>query len=88
MLAMEKHGMITRTDEKIWNARVNTWIRGPGCTWAAFVMYMSVRFGSVVPTYVEIIAATVVASLTFWNGQYYMQRVVGNTHKKVKGFTW
>jgi hypothetical protein len=30
MLALVKHGKLSREVEKIWNARINVWLRSPG----------------------------------------------------------
>ena len=78
MLAMVKHGWMSRLTEKIVNARINVWVRSPGLLFTAFAILQASAsiewpFRSVYFFFALLCAA---------NGQYYMQVVVGNTFVK------
>eukprot|EP00051_Salpingoeca_urceolata_P029747 m.490908 g.490908 ORF g.490908 m.490908 type:complete len:248 (-) comp28820_c0_seq1:140-883(-) len=87
MLAAEKHGLLDRVSEKRWNARVNVWIRSPGCIFCAYTVYINFLYRPESPTIYQFIAAIIVGGLCLGNGQYYMQVVVGNTSRKVSDYS-
>jgi hypothetical protein len=39
MMTMVRYDMLAILDEKVWNARINTWIRAPGSLFGAFILY-------------------------------------------------
>eukprot|EP01130_Rhizamoeba_saxonica_P000740 TRINITY_DN10666_c0_g1_i1.p1 TRINITY_DN10666_c0_g1~~TRINITY_DN10666_c0_g1_i1.p1 ORF type:complete len:229 (-),score=16.36 TRINITY_DN10666_c0_g1_i1:31-717(-) len=84
MLALVKLGYMGVLTEKDWNARINVWIRGPGCTLCAYIMYVAYK-NSETTTW-SWYACVILMTLTAGNGQYYMQRVVGNTFRRDKDF--
>jgi hypothetical protein len=76
LLFLTRNGFVDRSYEKSVNAWLNTWIRSPGCVAHATLTlaYMSVQPNMTADWYL----GTVVAGLTFWNGQYFMRQVVEN----------
>jgi len=82
LLVLVKHDMIHKLTEKKWNARINVWMRSPGCFACVAVMYMILRYdtGSICEDH--LFEGTLIALLVLFNGQYYMQVVVGNTFRK------
>lgn len=77
LLFAEKNGMITRTTSRRWNARINLWLRSPGCVANASMIlasFLSTPAGEV--TSWQMFVAVAVAALTLWNGQYFMEQVV------------
>lgn len=87
MLALEKHGMMERQTEKKWNARINVWIRAPGLSYVSFTIYTSMLYFPIEITVAQWVAATIVFALCILNGQYYMQKVVENTARKVDTYS-
>ena len=82
LLVLVKHDMIHRLTEKKWNARINVWMRSPGCFACVAVMYMIMRYdtGSICEEHMY--EGIIIMLLVLFNGQYYMQVVVGNTFRK------
>ena len=78
MLAMVKHGWMSRLTEKVTNARINVWLRSPGLLFVAFAMLQASASYEPWRRSVYIFFALLCAV----NGQYYMQVVVGNTFIK------
>jgi hypothetical protein len=77
LLFAEKNGMITRATSRRWNARINLWLRSPGCLANATMVLASVlstTSGEVTPW--QMFVAVAVSMLTAWNGQYFMEQVV------------
>ena len=88
MLTLVKHDIILNTTEKEWNSRINVWIRSPGLLLCAFCMYQAVRHGPAdSPCALHPWISGGAAALCVINGQYYMQRVTGNTYRKVQRFS-
>jgi len=82
MLALTKHKLMEANTEKRLNARVNVWLRAPGTVLVVFCYYVSFVYGERKVGIAETTAAVVAMILVFMNGQYYMQRVVGNAYLK------
>ena len=82
MLALVKLGRMASNTEKRWNARIMTWVRAPGCCLITFMFYVAILYGPRKITGPEMVAAVLAAILCFVNGQYYMQKVVGNAYEK------
>jgi hypothetical protein len=71
MLALRKHGYITNAlTVKVYNARINVWLRAPGLLFCAFCIW--VAEGAV---RVHWVALVLVGLLLYVNGLYYMQEV-------------
>lgn len=87
MLALEKHDRLSRATEKRWNARINVWIRAPGLCYVAFCIYIGMIYLPCKISPYQIVAAYLIATLSFINGQYYMQKVVGNTARKDRSYS-
>eukprot|EP01059_Diplonema_ambulator_P004909 TRINITY_DN14625_c0_g2_i2.p1 TRINITY_DN14625_c0_g2~~TRINITY_DN14625_c0_g2_i2.p1 ORF type:complete len:256 (+),score=64.31 TRINITY_DN14625_c0_g2_i2:65-832(+) len=87
LLCLVKLGYITSLFEKRWNARIMTWIRNPLTTVLSYILFREIAFKEDIKasTRIEIAAATVVALLVYFNGNYYSQRVIGNAYKKDEG---
>jgi hypothetical protein len=85
MMAAVKHGYMTSQTEKKWNARINVWIRAPGCVMTGCYLYVSVLAAPV--SYTKYLVALFVGPLTAINGLYYMQVVVGNTCRKDREYS-
>ena len=82
MLALVKKGLMHTNTEKRWNSRIMVWIRAPGCVLIANGFYIATRYGPRVLTQLEFVSAIIAGVLVFINGQFYMQRVVGNAYEK------
>ena len=86
LLALVKLGVISHEVEKRWNARIMTWIRAPLTTILSYnlltVFASPDRKSETPPKTSELLAATLVAILVYFNGNYYAQRVVGNAYRK------
>lgn len=78
MLVLVKHGYMDSLTEKRYNARINVWIRSPGLLFCAFCAWTASLSPDRPPSIPLVIGAILVA----FNGQYYMQMVVGNTFIK------
>ena len=87
MLALVKHELMSRGVEKIWNARINVWLRSPGCMAAAGIMFMAIKYGPESICSNNPGMGVVLSLLIFFNGQYYAQVVVGNTYRKVEEYS-
>lgn len=88
MLFGVKQGYVEKTDEKMWNARINVWVRSPGLMSCCCFLYVASLYGieeSLCTRNKSIIS--VIGALVFLNGQYYMQVVVGNTFRKVQRYS-
>lgn len=77
LLFLCRNNLLNKRYEKRINSWLNTWIRSPGCISHAtltlvLVSVTCVRFS--LDWWLGIIAA----SLTFWNGQYFMRQIVEN----------
>lgn len=84
MLSLVKMGFMGTLTEKGWNARINVWLRAPGCTLCTYFIFAAYRhstaatYGWALPGLLMFLIAT--------NGQYYMQKVVGNTFRRDENF--
>lgn len=87
MLVLVKLKKINYEDEKVWNSRINVWVRAPGLIASALFIYIGGLYGDgESPCRTKPILAVLTALLIFFNGQYYSQVVVGNTFRKVKTY--
>eukprot|EP00179_Madagascaria_erythrocladioides_P026295 CAMPEP_0198337486 /NCGR_PEP_ID=MMETSP1450-20131203/28663_1 /TAXON_ID=753684 ORGANISM="Madagascaria erythrocladiodes, Strain CCMP3234" /NCGR_SAMPLE_ID=MMETSP1450 /ASSEMBLY_ACC=CAM_ASM_001115 /LENGTH=239 /DNA_ID=CAMNT_0044042295 /DNA_START=89 /DNA_END=808 /DNA_ORIENTATION=- len=88
MLAMEKHGYIKRITEKVYNARINTWIRSPLILYTAFCAWTAFTTGNHLMTNAgQIAGLCCFIVLAFTNAQYYMQVVVVNVSRKDENYS-
>lgn len=77
LLFLNRNNWLNRNTEKVINAWLNTWIRSPGCISHATLTLMLISVETTLFSrmwWYGIICAT----LTFWNGQYFMRQVVEN----------
>jgi hypothetical protein len=77
LLFLNRNNWLNRNTEKAINAWLNTWIRSPGCISHATLTLMLISVDTIMFSYMwwyGIIAAT----LTFWNGQYFMRQIIEN----------
>ena len=81
MLFAERNGWVSRATEKRVNTPVHVWIRGPGCTAVATLIAASAWSAGGASLWHRV-AATAVAALTFWNGQYFMQQMLVSASNK------
>jgi hypothetical protein len=87
MLSLVKHNKMSREVEKVWNARINVWLRSPGCMAAAGVMYAAIKYGPDSTCSQNPEMGVILGGLIIFNGQYYQQVVVGNTYRKVQHYS-
>jgi hypothetical protein len=80
LLFAERNGWISREQEKAINVPIHVWIRAPGCVANAVLIGVAVLSTPHVST-MQATIALLVASLTYWNGQYFMQQVVTSSQK-------
>ena len=81
LLFAEKNGWISQTVSRRWNARMNLWIRSPGCVamatlTLAMLLSQSLSLSQVKVTTWEKAVTVATTGLTVWNGQYFMEQVV------------
>ena len=87
MLVLVKLKMLSRYDEKVWNARINVWLRSPGLTIASCFIYLGILYGDDDSRCKKMpILSFLTAALILINGQYYSQVVVGNTFRTVQRY--
>jgi hypothetical protein len=75
LLFAEKNRWITQAVSRRWNARVNLWIRSPGCM-AMAALALAATMSSPSATAWQRGVTYAVATLTAWNGQYFMEQVL------------
>lgn len=84
LLFLTRNGWLFKGYEKQINSWLNVWVRSPGCISHATlsILYMS----SQEQVYsLDWFLAMIIASLIFWNGQYFMRQIVENyTVEKIK----
>jgi hypothetical protein len=73
LLFLQRNGFIDRLTEKAVNRWLNVWIRSPGC-----VGHAVLTAAYVCSSEAESWLALVPASLMYWNGQYFLERVVAD----------
>lgn len=79
LLFASRNGWITKATEKGVSAPIHLWIRSPGCTaLAALTLAHILSASSVWPQ----VGGSVIAALTYWNGQYFMEQVVRSDSKQ------
>ena len=77
MLVLVKQGKMLKITEKIWNARIQGWLRGPSMTVYAFVIWQNYHLGTLGTSANHYTPFFVVAgSLHFLNGVYYANEAV------------
>ena len=75
MLAAVRQGAMRPVTEKVLNTWLNVWLRSPGLVLVGYIIYVACKYGrSKMPNNV----AAIVALLSAFNGNYYMQRVVAS----------
>ncbi len=85
MVAAVKHGLLLAATEKVWNARINVWVRSPGLVVCGFCLWLAIAHGPDSSCVRHPRIAAAVGFLAFANGQFYMQQVAGNAYRKVPG---
>jgi hypothetical protein len=75
LLFAERNGWIDKATEKAYNVPVHVWLRAPGCT-AHAALTTSTLLSSHTVTGWQKAIGLLIAGLTYWNGQYFMQQVV------------
>lgn len=81
MLVMVKEGLMEKMTEKLWFARINTWLRGPSMSiylllgWQNWVLSSDKLYPGA-----EFLLPLVVF-LHFYNGQHYNQEAIGGYYK-------
>ena len=94
MLVAVKQGWMQKIDEKRWNSRIMVWLRAPGCVYHALFCWLAIvditkreAAGEVMllphsplpqtPFHINL-CLWVVCITFFWNGLFFMERVVAN----------
>ena len=83
MLTFVKAGYINRLTEKYYNSLLNVWIRAPGLIFINGIAH--VKLGMYIGNYnignitnITFAIAAINMFLNYWNGQYFMRRVLSN----------
>ena len=71
-----RNGWMDRMIEKELNRWIQVWIRSPGCQWQVALNFVYVF--SLYGTWYAKMIGLLPAVLTYWNGQYFMEQVVGD----------
>lgn len=77
LLFAEKNGWISQAASRRWNARMNLWIRSPGCVAMATLTLATLlsRLQSQATMWQQAVTLAT-TGLTVWNGQYFMEQVI------------
>ena len=75
LLFAEKNRWISQAVSRRWNARINLWLRSPGCL-AMAALGLAVTLSSPDATQWQRAVTLIVSALTAWNGQYFMSQVL------------
>jgi hypothetical protein len=76
MLFLVRNGWLNRMTEKRLNRWIQVWIRSPGCVGQALLSIAHIF--SYPSDFWMRVFGTLSSGLVFWNGQYFMNRVVAN----------
>lgn len=94
MLVCVKKKWMHRMTEKRWNAHIQLWLRMPGCLFHAVfawigrvesqkllggTLHPSVPNTSLLPAWADLPAIVVVIATFFWNGPFFLRRVIEST---------
>jgi hypothetical protein len=82
LLFAERNGWIERVTEKAINVPVHVWLRAPGCT-AHAALTTATMLSSHSATSWQKAIGLLIAGLTYWNGQYFMQQVVAAASRQL-----
>lgn len=81
LLFVNRNGWITKETEKAFSAPIHVWIRSPGC-----MAYVSISLVQLLSNPLSVwtkVGGFIIAVLTYWNGQYFMDQVVRSAAKQV-----
>ena len=81
LLFAERNGWIDKATEKAINVPVHVWMRAPGCTAHAALTTATMLSSHSVSGWQKAIGL-LIAGLTYWNGQYFMQQVVAAAERQ------
>jgi hypothetical protein len=87
LLALVKLEQIEYGVEKIVNARLNIWIRGPGLVYCAILLFQALISGNHMlktPYY----SAVPIIVLVFVNAQFYTNQAVTSTARRIPSYSW
>jgi len=79
MLFAVKHGWMAPLAEKRYNSLINVWCRAPFLVCTATFCYLQFFLQPDVPLWIKSVRAFLIV-LACWNGLFFMERVVGNSH--------
>jgi hypothetical protein len=74
-LFSERNGIVPKRDTQQANATINLWIRAPGCV-AQAALVAATALSASDESVIQRMAALIIASLTAWNGLYFMNQAV------------
>jgi hypothetical protein len=75
LLFAERNGWVTRVTEKRINRPIHVWMRSPGCVAHATLTLAASLSNSQAESWHRTVAC-LIALLTYWNGQYFMEQMV------------
>ena len=85
MLTAVKEGLMRSATEKVWNSRIQVWMRSPGILLASYAIYLAAKYADKNTKGPSKVLPLLCWLLASFNGQYYMQKVVANTAYKIDG---
>uniref|UniRef100_A0A6C0LY49 TLC domain-containing protein n=1 Tax=viral metagenome TaxID=1070528 RepID=A0A6C0LY49_9ZZZZ len=77
MLWCVKMNWLAKKSERLYNSKINIWIRSPGCMFAVFLSIPLIIKGNILPI--------IMATLCFWNAQYYMSLAINANYLLTAG---
>ena len=83
LLAAVKEGMLRSSTEKVWNSRIQVWMRSPGILLSSYAIFLASKYSGLKSP--SKLLPYLLFLLASFNGQYYMQKVVANTAFKLEG---
>ncbi len=87
LLCLNRNEIISKYSEKRINTTLNLWIRSPGCIIHSALTIISLFMNFKLVNYIDLYASIITSVLIFWNGIYFMNRVVSDyaivTYKKI-----
>lgn len=77
LLFLTRNNYIERLTEKKINVYLNCYLRCPGCVIHFYITLLNL---TLIDNLIDKLFAVITAGLVFWNGIYFMEKVVGNYH--------
>ena len=68
LLILKKYGYLSDSKFKLYDKRINIYLRSPGILYSVFILYL--RY--ILNIYTNLLAVLIVSLVMFWNAQYFL----------------